>query len=273
MGITHTVYRAATNTGGQPGNIVRFSDAFFPLYTTIPLSATTPGTVYDSNSTGAWPLPPLAPGQSLWLKRLFVEKIWTGIWVHPSFSTFYLVDWLVGVRFDRSITTLQTLNSSSLPRYTDGEGLVVWKRDYTTVSSARVDTTLTYTNSAGTTGKTQTWKNESGLNQVCTLMPLAAGDKGIRQIESIQLGAAMHASDPADLIISKTLRSGTLFGRNSRSRSWDAFDFAPDQGLPGLKICSYADTSYPCLDLWIVSPVNGTQGEQFWAEFEVIDDA
>jgi hypothetical protein len=96
-------------------------------------------------------------------------------------------------------TTAQTVNSVAWPArdkngLTNGEGVYIGL-EITTATGAGVATpTISYTNSAGTAGKTSTtldtYAASAGAGHFFRL-GLAAGDTGVRSIESVTLGVSM----------------------------------------------------------------------------------
>ena len=105
-------------------------------------------------------------------------------------------------------TTAQTLdNTVTLPRYTDGAGVMAfaWNTNATAMGAATPTITLNYTNQAGTAGRTTpavlpTCKTAAanglilysgtGAGKYNPFIPLAGGDTGIRSIQSLTLSAS-----------------------------------------------------------------------------------
>lgn len=99
-------------------------------------------------------------------------------------------------------TTAQTLNSVAWPaRSNDGtvNGLGVMVaievRTATTNAAAITNTTMSYTNQAGTAGQVATMASFPATAVIGTFVPfqLAAGDTGVRSIQSITLGTSYVA--------------------------------------------------------------------------------
>jgi hypothetical protein len=102
-------------------------------------------------------------------------------------------------------TTAQTVSSVALPARdnagtTNGAGVYCWlyASVATTNASVITNTTISYTNSAGTTGQTATLNMAGGWPATAnagTFLPfsLAAGDLGIQSIQSITLGTSYVA--------------------------------------------------------------------------------
>lgn len=120
-----------------------------------------------------------------------------------------LVD-LLGFYRITSVTTTgaQTLNNTvTLPRYTDGKGVMAfaWNTTTTAMGAATPTITLNYTNSDGTAGRTTpavlpTCKTAAanglilysgtGSGKYNPFIPLAQGDKGIRSVQSLALSVS-----------------------------------------------------------------------------------
>lgn len=124
-------------------------------------------------------------------------------------ATLMLVDLLGFYRVTTvTTTTAQTLNNTvTIPRYTDGAGVMAfaWNTNATAMGAATPTITLNYTNQAGTAGRTNpavlpTCKTAAanglilysgtGAGKYNPFIPLAAGDTGIRSIQSLTLSAS-----------------------------------------------------------------------------------
>lgn len=104
-------------------------------------------------------------------------------------------------------TTAQAITTPAFPARdvngsTDGEGLMIGLLTTTANTNAAVNNTMTvsYTNSAGTAGRTATLSNTVGNMLPATPVigniiwfNLAAGDKGVRSIQSITLATSLGA--------------------------------------------------------------------------------
>jgi hypothetical protein len=116
-------------------------------------------------------------------------------------NTFLLVDRLLDyATISATSTSLQSMdNTATLSRYTTGAGVQMWAEITTTFGGTSVTVTVTYTNQAGATGRTTTFTTPvSGgvpalAHTVGFFVPLAAGDTGVRKIESVQLSASTGA--------------------------------------------------------------------------------
>lgn len=89
------------------------------------------------------------------------------------------------------VTTAQTTNlpTAALTRYTDGEGVMVGLSIYTTVGTTASTITMSYTNQAGTSGRTSpavvfggtAFREASRM----IMVPLQSGDSGVRSVQSV----------------------------------------------------------------------------------------
>ena len=117
-------------------------------------------------------------------------------------------------------TGAQTLNNTvTLPRYMDGAGVQAFLTPSTVMGAATPNITLNYTNSAGTAGKatpatlpigntaaavTSIVHSGTGTGKYGPFIPLAAGDAGIRSVQSINLSAS-YVSGVLNLVLCKPI--------------------------------------------------------------------
>ena len=117
-------------------------------------------------------------------------------------------------------TGAQTLNNTvTLPRYTTGAGVQAFLTPSTVMGAATPNITLNYTNSAGVAGKatpatlpigntaaavTSIVHSGTGTGKYGPFIPLAAGDAGIRSVQSINLSAS-YVSGVLNLMLCKPL--------------------------------------------------------------------
>ena len=117
-------------------------------------------------------------------------------------------------------TGAQTLNNTvTLPRYTNGAGVQAFLTPSTVMGAATPNITLNYTNSAGTAGKatpatlpigntaaavTSIVHSGTGTGKYGPFIPLAAGDAGIRSVQSINLSAS-YVSGVLNLVLCKPI--------------------------------------------------------------------
>ena len=93
------------------------------------------------------------------------------------------------------VTTPQTTNlpTAALTRYTSGEGVMAGVVIFTQIGNGLTTITISYTNQAGTSGRTSTATTfgQTGFreNNIFIPIPLQAGDTGVRSIESVTVAA------------------------------------------------------------------------------------
>lgn len=132
-----------------------------------------------------------------------------------------LVD-LLGFYPITTVTTTgaQTLNNTvTLPRYTDGAGVQAFLTPSTAMGAATPNLSIGYTNSSGVAGKatpatlpignsaaavTSIVYSGTGAGKFGPFMPLAAGDAGIRSVQSVTLSAS-YVSGVLNLVLAKPL--------------------------------------------------------------------
>ena len=98
--------------------------------------------------------------------------------------------------------------AAKVDRYPNGEGLRMFVASYAAMGANAPTMQVTYTNSAGTTGRTTTagivstasatsgvlLNSGNAANKVGPFLNLAAGDTGVKDIESLTWGGTAHAS-------------------------------------------------------------------------------
>ena len=139
------------------------------------------GAALSSATAGAIPLPTLSSGESLYLFNIALNPI--------SGSGFMLYDKLVATSgLSGTVTTAQTVNSTSLPRYTDGVGVELWLEWYTATGSTIVTAIISYTNQAGTSGRTATAAIAASTpaNRMFRVT-LEEGDTGVRSVQNVNI--------------------------------------------------------------------------------------
>ena len=119
-----------------------------------------------------------------------------------------------------TITTVQTLNNTiTLPRYATGAGVQAFVTPSTVMGAGTPNISMTYTNSAGVASRTTPATLPIGMTAAAVtsivysgtgtgkygpFMPLAAGDAGVRSVQSFQLSAT-YTSGALNLVLCKPL--------------------------------------------------------------------
>lgn len=198
-----TYFKTITPVGGTTGRWIDLSygtgSPLINFYASAPLTSTA-FTNYTNRAVYTGPVP--AAGKTKHLHSLSVDT------TAAIIGTFILADYLMYYPFvDTDSTDTQIMeNTTTLPRYTTGEGVQCF---VVSQGGLAVNTnglcTVEYTNSDGVSGRTTTFAIIGAANQgvvVCAgstataatatqcspFIPLAAGDKGIRSIQSITMG-------------------------------------------------------------------------------------
>lgn len=117
-------------------------------------------------------------------------------------------------------TTAQTLNNTvTLPRYTDGAGVQAFLTPSTVMGAATPSLSIGYTNSNGTASRatpatlpigntaaavTSIVYSGTGAGKFGPFMPLAAGDAGIRSVQTVTISTS-YVSGVLNLVLCKPL--------------------------------------------------------------------
>ena len=110
-----------------------------------------------------------------------------------------------------TLTTTQTTNlpTAALTRYTSGEGVMIGVILFAQNGSAAVTVTASYTNQAGTSGRTTlaTQFGGTGWREASTVipLPLATGDTGARSVESVTFASATASNANVGIVMFKPL--------------------------------------------------------------------
>lgn len=108
---------------------------------------------------------------------------------------------------------------ANVDRYANGEGLRLAVAAIATMGANAPTMQVTYTNTAGTTGKVTTagtvstasatngtiLNSGNAANKYGPFLPLAAGDTGVRDIESLTWGGTAHASGSVAILLCRPL--------------------------------------------------------------------
>ncbi len=158
----------------------------------------------------------------------------------------------------KTTTTGQTVTSATLPARdkngsTNGEGVLVGIEvsTATTNASAITNTTLTYTNSGGTGSRTGAIASFPATAVAGTFVPfqLAAGDSGVRSIQTLTLGTSYAPSGSPEIhLVAYRVLADLGLGLANQAVDRDAFRI----GLPQLH-----DNTVPFL-LWQPSVTTAT---------------
>lgn len=204
-------YRATLDTLGEPyfvtvGSLTatagRWYDLWrsfqpagtFPTTSAVPTNATTGSVVHQDGGSG-----------QLWI---------TGARMNGGFGNgvYMIVDRLVHQGgLSGTVTTAQTTNlpTSALTRHTGGDGVMMGLTFATAVGTTATTVSCSYTNQAGTAGRTAplvafggTGFREQGR---LILLPLQVGDTGVRSVESVTVTATTGTAGNFGVVMFKPL--------------------------------------------------------------------
>jgi hypothetical protein len=138
------------------------------------------------------------------------EKWLLGLAVVSSLAgTLFLYDRLLHCGgLDGTVTTPQTVGGA-LTRNTGGEGNQIWVEIYTQIGTTARTITASYTNQAGTAGRTTEAAaiGGTGSREATRLirLPLASGDTGVRSVESVTLSDSTGTAGEFGVTITKEI--------------------------------------------------------------------
>lgn len=214
----------------------------------------TTGAIPDRTTIGA--LPFTAPGgtRDKHLIGAAITPLVAGVFV--LYDRLFHIGGLAG-----NVTTVQTVQGSpaspALTRNTGGAGNFAFYEIYTTIGTTNTTLTMTYTDQDGNTGQTSTinigatgFREETRAQRI----PLAAGDSGIRAVESVQLSSITGTAGNFGITIAQPL--AVIPVAASGLMGWRDYT----TGLPGIPTID----PNACLSLLFIPSV-GTATELFGA--------
>jgi hypothetical protein len=132
-------------------------------------------------------------------------------------ATVVLIDLLnVSSGLSGTVTTEQTTNlpTAALTRHTGGDGVFIGIVIYTAVGTTATTISARYTNQAGTANRTSTVTTFGGIGvreaARLILIPLAAGDTGVRSVEGVTLTATTGTAGNFGVCLFKPLMTFSL---------------------------------------------------------------
>lgn len=190
-------YKASASTEGAGYYHSLWRGAGQPAAANQPTSGA--GDAPTNATLGAMPLTNAGGSNTLYLARASLSS--------GTIGHFLLYDRLVQTSgLSGTVTSAQDINSTALTRYTTGEGCQLWIEWYTATGSSQVNITVSYTNQAGTAGQSTTvaFYASPTAGQMYQI-PLAAGDTGLRSVQSITLSATTGTAGNFGITIAKPL--------------------------------------------------------------------
>jgi hypothetical protein len=210
---------------------------------TAPLISGGGGTC-DDTTAGALSLPELAAGEDMYLAQLQATS--------NVASTLVLYDRLVHASgINSNSTAAQTINSVALPSRapTNGVGVEVWLEWRTAGGATNQGWSMNYTDDAGNTGNTSVATGNLGTSIAANrmfMLPLAAGDQGVRAVASVTATAASGTNNDIVLVLLKRLAQVTI----PATALGQALDYL---ALITAKINGASGGNKPCLALMVLA--------------------
>lgn len=190
---------ASTPAVGRPLSLWQFDG--FPAGGATP----TAGEIPTLSTTGAIPFTAAGGGREKWPISLAAFTVNGGTFI--LYDRLYQIGGLNG-----TLTTDQTVQGSTpspaLTRNTGGIGNFVFWEIYTAIGATATEITMTYTNQAGTTGKTSQifiGSSTAQLAQRIQRFPLATGDTGVQAVEKVKLTASTGTAGNFGITIGRPL--------------------------------------------------------------------
>jgi septal ring-binding cell division protein DamX len=202
----------------------------FSMLAGSPVANTYPGTALafvncneaSGNGTQAFSLPHGGNVSALVKQMMSLSAVTASATGVPG--TFMLVDlqgYYPGINMNSA--TSQTLTGTPTLRYTNGAGVRPYLVVTATTGATAHNLSYSYTNTAGTTGRTQPvtvactasaivphiTHSGTAANNYGPFLPLASGDTGVRSFQSVQLSAASLAGTAA-LCLARQLATVTV---------------------------------------------------------------
>lgn len=106
-----------------------------------------------------------------------------------------------------TLATAQTVGGTAITRYTTGDDVELFLECYTATGATQVNVTCSYTNQAGTAGRTSVstpfWASPVAGQMLP--IPLQSGDTGVRSVESVTLSATTGTAGSFGVTLVKRL--------------------------------------------------------------------
>jgi len=156
-----------------------------------------------------------------------------------------------------TVTTEQTTNlpTAALTRHTGGDGVMIGLVIYTIVGTTATTVSVRYTNQAGTGSRTSTVTSFGGTNfreaARLILIPLQAGDTGVRSVEGVTVTATTGTAGNFGVCLFKPL---TTFSLDSTTGTMP-MDAVSSGGMIG-SMAEFDDDA--CLTFLAFTPISQT---------------
>lgn len=180
---------------GRPASLWRYDGSYGP--------GAVPGAVAAPTNATAGAAPLTSPGGG---RQLHLVQAWaTGLVA----GTLILYDRLLHIGgLSGTVTTAQTVGGT-LTRNTDGAGNMIFAEVYTQIGATSTTITASYTNQAGTAGRTTTAVafGNTGFREAtrAILLPLQSGDSGVRAVASTTVLATTGTAGAFGITVAQPL--------------------------------------------------------------------
>lgn len=179
--------------------------ALWPLFVPAPTIPTTSIALDKDSGQAIGPIPSVSTGMLTLLGARLNASGVSGIGI-------VIIDLLnINGGLNGTLTTAQTTNlpTASLTRYTSGDGVMAGIIIHSTIGGTGTTVSISYTNQAGTPGQisSATTFGATGFREAASLIliPLAAGDTGVRSVESVTLAASTATAGNFGICLFKPL--------------------------------------------------------------------
>jgi hypothetical protein len=177
--------RAADFSAAAINPILTRPIAVWPYFLPAPAVPTTSVALNNSSAQAIGPIPSATSGTLQIVGGHFNTSA-------PAGTSLFAIDLLnVSGGLSGIVTTEQTTNlpTAALTRYTSGVGVMIGLIIHTVIGTTATTVTVRYTNQAGTANQvsTATSFGSAGFRETgrVVLIPLAAGDTGVRSVEGV----------------------------------------------------------------------------------------
>lgn len=219
-------FKSARIAGAAPANLIAGRPASLWRYDGHPSAGAIPGAVAAPTNALAGALPFVSPGggRQSWMIQAWATALVGG--------TLLLYDRLLHTGGISGTQTGAQAVGGTLTRNTGGHGNFVMAEIYTLIGTSSQTITMSYTNQAGTDGRTSTAVaiGAAGFREVsrAILLPLQAGDTGVRSVETRTLTATTGTAGSYGITVGKPIAYIGVGGAGAAG--WRDFI----TGLPGV---------------------------------------
>lgn len=184
-------YRAARPYASpwlSKGNLSTIDGRFYSRWLAGVAAGSAPTTAAATSAATVGAIKGMPTGMATWLRRVVSTRI--------GAATIVVYDRLSHQGgLSGTVTSPQTTNlpTAALTRYTSGVGVMAALEVYTIIGTTATTYSISYTNSAGTAGRTSPLQTVGGTNDRAASLfiptPLQVGDVGVKSVESVTLTA------------------------------------------------------------------------------------